>query len=70
MIYNKEGLLVTSTAQVYLNNTYIDGDGNTQPVTIGERDQITLPNGKQPLILGILPSYDEQGNLYAWEIDT
>jgi hypothetical protein len=53
-IYNKEGVLVTSTAQVFVDGV----------VPVGERDRVTLPSGLQPLILNIEVEPDETGAPY------
>lgn len=63
MIRDFMGKEVVSTLSVFIN------DAQALSISLSQNDRITLPDGRQPPILGITPYTDEKGNLYSIEVN-
>ena len=59
IVLNRDGQNILSSARVYIDPSAV----------IAIDSQITLPDGSQPIILQLFPSYDKDGNNDHWTVD-
>ena len=59
-----KGEVRTCTAMVYLFNPAQDIDGVSTPIVPSEKDQVVLPNGETPPVLGMVREMDDEGDWF------
>ena len=63
MVRDNAGQEITSTLSVFITGTV------AQALNLSHNDRITLPDGRQPPILAIIPYIGEKGDLYSIEVN-